>query len=126
MAKTAHAEAPAGSGASSRPMNEPGMIPGLQPEAIAESCSRVVQQMESINRAWLGSVQRAHESGWDLAGRLARCSDPMEANGLCTEWLNERRDAMLADSKSLFEQWLKLYEPELMPAPMRPYMAAAE
>lgn len=128
MAKP-HTDAPSARGNGSRPL-----IEGLQPEAIAETCNRLVRQIDEINRAWLGSLQQANRASWDLAGRLVRCSDPMEANRLCTDWLNERRDALLADGQILSDLWLRLYGTEPAATPVRPplsesaptRMAAAE
>jgi hypothetical protein len=128
MAKP-HTDAPSARGGDGRLL-----IDGLQLEAIAETCNRLVRQIDEINRAWLGSLQQANRASWDLAGRLMRCSDPMEANRLCTDWLNERRDALLTDGQLLSDLWLRLYGTEPAATPLRPSlgesaparMAAAE
>lgn len=118
MAKPAHSDAPTASG-NGRPM----MIEALQPEAIAETCNRLFKRMDEMNRAWVGTLHQASDSSWTFASRLARCSDPMEANRLYTDWLSERRDALLNDGKRLSEMWFKLYEEELVTAPVRPFLS---
>lgn len=133
MAKP-HSDTHSATGNGSRPTFP--MIEALQPEVLTESCNRLLKHAEEINRAWVGSLQQASDSGWTLAGRLARCSDPMEASRLYSEWLNERRDALLADGKRLTEMWLKAYESDFGAAPGRSFpgdrpsavsrMAAAE
>jgi hypothetical protein len=58
----------------------------------------------------------------------------MEANRLCTDRLNERRDALLTDGQLLSDLWLRLYGTEPAATPLRPSlgesaparMAAAE
>lgn len=120
MAKPAHSDAPTASG-NGRPM----MIEALQPEAIAETCNRVFKRVDEMNRAWIGTLHQASDAGWTLASRLVRCSDPMEVNRLCTDWLSERRDSLLNDGKRLSEMWFKLYEDELVTAPVRPFLTEA-
>jgi hypothetical protein len=121
MAKSAHPDAPSASGNGSRPILE-----ALQPEAIVENCNRLLKHIDEMNRTWVGSLQQANDSGWNLASQLARCADPMEANRLCTEWMAERRDAILADSKRMSDMWFKLCEAELATAPVRPFMSESQ
>jgi hypothetical protein len=99
------------------------MLEALQPEGMIEAGNRLLKRMEEMNRTWVGSLHQVSESSWDLAGHLARCSDPMEVNRVCTDWLKDRRDAMLADGKRLSDMWFKLYEDELTAAPRRPAMS---
>lgn len=117
MAKSAQSDAPSASG-TSRPI-----IEALQPEAVVESCNRVLKRMEEMNRTWVGSVHQLNQSSWDLASHLARCSDAMEANLVCLDWLKDRRDGLLADGKRLSDMWFRMYEEELGSAPVRSFMS---
>ncbi len=92
---------------------EPMALDALQPAAILESCNKLLIQIDELNRAWMGSVHDANQAGWDLAARLARCGDPLEAGHACTEWINRQRDQMLDEGRKLSGLWLKLCEPSL-------------
>lgn len=91
--------------------SQPSMLDVLQPEAVNESCNRVMAQIHTLHRAWLDSVQEVTDSGWSLATRLARCSDPVEAGYACNEWLRVQNELLLARGQRLSGLWLKLYEP---------------
>lgn len=135
MAKSTHADAPSATGNGSRPTVAMLQPEAMTPEAMTEACNRLLKHMDEMNRACTEAIRQAHNSGWDLASRLSRCSDPMEMNRLCADWMAERRDALMSDGRRLSEMWLRMCEQEFqaMPAPtpaeaQRPVarMAAAE
>ncbi len=85
----------------------------VAPEAVREYCDQTMKKAAELNRSLLNSVSQAVEGNFDLAARLIRCNDPAEAMWAYKEWLNARRDAMLADSKGLAAQWLKFCDFDL-------------
>jgi len=89
-----------------------GPIPALKPEAILESYGKLFEQIRGLNQSWMSSVQQMVDSNWDLASQLTRCGDPAEAISVCKEWANERREALIADGKTLSSLCLKLYQNE--------------
>lgn len=80
----------------------------VPPEAIRDYCEQTVKKAAELNRTVLNSVSQMIEGNFDLANRLLRCNDPSEAISIYKDWLEVRRDAMLAEGKGLTEQWLKL------------------
>jgi len=77
-----------------------------------EACGRRIDQVREISDVWLGSVQRATDSGLQLAAQLTRCADASEAAQLYRAWVNECRDRLFADSRAASELWLKLCRTE--------------
>lgn len=92
----------------------------LQPQAVLEACSKVTAQMEDLSRTMMGSVQRGVDSAWDLTAQLARSTNPNDATRLYREWLDERREAFLADGKQISTMWLKLCDVRPMAAATSP------
>lgn len=80
----------------------------VPPEAVREYYDRTFKKAAELSRSLLNSMSQTVDGNFDLATRLIRCTDPAEAMYACQEWMNARRDALLADSKGLTAQWLKL------------------
>lgn len=80
----------------------------VPPEAVRDYCNRTVNTAAELSRSLMSSFSQNLEGNFDLAARLINCSDPAEAMSAYREWMNARRDAILADSKGLAAQWLKL------------------
>jgi len=80
----------------------------VAPEALRDYCDQTMKKAAELNRSLLNSVSQAVDGNFDLATRLIRCNDPAEAMWAYKEWLSARRDALLADSKGLAAQWMKL------------------
>ena len=80
----------------------------VPPEAIRDYCDRTVKKAAEFSRSILASVSQNVDGNFELATRLIQCSDPAEAMSAWKDWMNARRDAILADSKGLATQWLKL------------------
>jgi len=103
-------------------------------KAALEACGRRIEQVRELSDLWLGNVQRATDSGLQLAAQLTRCADAAEASQLYRAWVNECRDRLFADSRAAGELWLKLCRTEadlLMSAvsksvPTGPSVLAAE
>lgn len=72
-----------------------------------EACGRRIEQARELSDLWLGSVQRATDSGLQLAAQLTRCSDSAEATQLYRAWVNDCRDRLFADGRAASEMWLK-------------------
>jgi hypothetical protein len=85
-------------------------MPAMKPEAIVESYGKLLDQMRVLNQSWMNTVQQTLDSNWELASQLTKCGDPAEAITVCKEWANERRDALLAEGKTLSSLCLKLYQ----------------
>ncbi len=82
----------------------PHPIPDLmQPDTIIDGCNRLAEQVETFNKAVIGSLRETSNSGWDFAARLSRCRDPFEAGHLCEEWLEAHGARMLSDGRRLSE-----------------------
>ena len=98
-------------------------LDALQPEAIRAACGQSVQQLRDMSEAWLASLRRAMDAGWDLAANLPACTEPAEAMRLYSEWLRMRCDAMAVEGKAFSEQWLKLcrVDPSLMSSAILPF-----
>ena len=80
----------------------------VPPEAIRDHCDRTVKKAAELSRSILNSVSQNVDSNFELATRLIQCTDPSEAMSVWKDWASARRDAILADSKGLAAQWLKL------------------
>ncbi len=80
----------------------------VPPEAVRDYCDRTVRKAAEFSRSMLSSMTQNVDDSFELATRLIHCNDPSEAMLACREWMNSRRDAILADSKGLAAQWLKL------------------
>jgi phasin protein len=76
--------------------------------AMQEAYGRRIDQVRELSDLWLGNVQRATDSGLQLAAQLARCGDAAEASLLYRAWVNECRDRLFADGRTAGELWLKL------------------
>jgi hypothetical protein len=77
-------------------------------KAMLEACGRRIDQARELSDLWLGNVQRATDSGLQLAAQLTRCADVAEAAQLYRAWMNEYRDRLFADGRAAGELWLKL------------------
>jgi hypothetical protein len=91
------------------------LIPAIKPEAVLESYGKLVEQMKELNLGWMNSVHQMVDSSWDLAAQLTKCGDPAEAGNVYKDWLNERRDALLADGKLLSSLCFKVYQNDVAP-----------
>lgn len=85
----------------------------VPPEAVRDYCDRTVQKAADFSRSILTSVSQNVEGNFELATKLIRCTDPAEALSAWKDWANARRDALLADSKGLTAQWLKLCDVDM-------------
>jgi hypothetical protein len=88
----------------------------LQPQAILDSCGKVSAQIEDLSRTMMGSMQRNVDAAWELTAQLARSGSATDATRLYREWLDERRDAFIADGKQISNMWFKLCEVRPMPS----------
>jgi len=77
-------------------------------KAMLEACGKRIDQVRELSDLWLGNVQRATDSGLQLAAQLTRCGDAAEASQLYRAWVNECRDRLFADGRAASELWLKL------------------
>ena len=77
-------------------------------KAVLEACGRRIDQVRELSDLWLGNVQRATDSGLQLAAQLTRCTDVAEAAQLYRAWMNDYRDRLFADGRAASELWLKL------------------
>ncbi len=100
-------------------------MPSVKPEAIMESYGKMIEQMRGLNQSWMNSMQQMVDSSWDLASQLTKCGDPAEAISVYKDWANERRDALLADGKTLSSLCFKLYQNEIAPLIGLPGLAPA-
>lgn len=82
--------------------------PFVAPEAVRDYCDRTVKKAHELSRSLLSAMTKNVDGNFELAARLIQCTDPAEAMSTCNEWMNARRDAMIADSKGLAQQWMKL------------------
>ena len=80
----------------------------VPPEGVRDYCDRTVKKAAELSRSLMSSFSQTLDGNFELATRLIHCNDPAEAMYAYREWMNARRDAMLADSKGLAAQWLKL------------------
>ncbi len=58
-------------------------------ETAIESYVRLVRAMDTVNRAWLGTMRQSLDAGYTLAQRLSQ--------------------ALIEDNRRLTENWLRLY-----------------
>ena len=80
----------------------------VPPEAVRDYCDRTVRKAAELSRSILTSMSQNVDGNFELATKLIQCNDPAEAMSVWKDWANARRDALLADSKGLASQWLKL------------------
>ncbi len=116
MAKSAHDDAlSAGMAAFNMmgPMMSSMMAPLMDPEMARQACNRMMSQIKDMNQICYGSMNRSVEAGWDLAARLTQCADPYEAAMMMRNFMNERRDAMLADGRNMSILMLKMSQSEV-------------
>jgi hypothetical protein len=85
----------------------------MQADAFFEGCNRLAEQVETFNKAILGSLREASDSGWDFMARLSRCRDPLEAGHLCEEWLEAQRARTLSEGRRLSELMFALCDSSL-------------
>jgi hypothetical protein len=90
-------------------------MPAIKPEAVIESYGKLVDQMKELNLNWMNSVHQMVDSSWDLASQLTKCGDSAEATNVYKDWLNERRDALLADGRHLSSLCFKVYQNDVAP-----------
>jgi hypothetical protein len=81
-------------------------------KVVLDACGRRIDQVRELSDLWLGNVQRATDSGLQLAAQLTRCADAAEAAHLYRAWVNECRDRLFADGRVAGELWLKLCRTE--------------
>lgn len=85
------------------------MMGTAQFEAMLHASRVFMQVTEEINKNWLDAMQDAAMSGTDLATRLCRCGNPLEAVELCNHWLNERAEKLVAQSRQASDLCQQLY-----------------
>jgi hypothetical protein len=98
----------------------------LPTETIIESCSKLMKQLEEFNKAVMGSVHEASESSWDLAARLSRCNDPVEASRVCEDWMGSQRTMLVNESRRFADLMFKMYDPDVMQPAIRGMREARE
>lgn len=105
----------------------PRPMPDTMPtDTIIESCSKLMQQLEEFNKALVGSMHGASESGWDLAARLSRCHDPVEASRVCEDWMGSQRTMMVNESRRFADLMFKMCDPDMMKPAIRGMREARE
>ncbi len=85
----------------------PMMIPAPFEMMIAAH-RRMVEQIGSINKIWLTSVQDASSTGSDLAVHLLHCGNSAEGIDLCNNWLRQNARRFVADSQKATQLWMDL------------------
>lgn len=83
-------------------------MPGMDVQVMLESYGNITARMEDLGRTVIGSMQRSTDSAWDLTAQLARSDNPGEAARLYRQWLDERRDAFLAEGRQISALWFRL------------------
>jgi hypothetical protein len=68
----------------------------IYPEAVFESYGRFMQQIESANRQWVGSIRQSAEAGWELAAQM--------------------HDTAMADARRISEFYFRLCQMDLSTA----------
>lgn len=94
-----------------------GMLPGfetLQPQMIA-AYEKAAVQAQDLSRMWMSSMQRSVDSSWDLCMALGRSGNPGDAMQTYRKWMDERRDAMIADGRDMAQMMFKLCQVEMGP-----------
>lgn len=105
----------------------PRSMPDAMPtDTIIDSCGKLMKQLEELNKALVGSMHEASDSGWDLAARLTRCKDPIEAARTCEEWMGSQRNMMLNESRRFADLMFKFYDPDMMMPAIRGMREARE
>lgn len=105
----------------------PRSTPDAMPtDTIVDSCGKLMKQLEELNKALMGSMHDASDSGWDLAARLTRCKDPIEAARACEEWMGSQRNVMLNEGRRFADLMFKLYDPDMMMPAIRSMREARE
>jgi hypothetical protein len=87
--------------------------PLVAPEAVRDYCDRTVKKAHELSRSLMTTMSKHVDGHFDLAARLIQCSDPAEAMSAYNEWLTAQRDTMIADSKGLAQQWMKLCDVDM-------------
>jgi hypothetical protein len=77
-----------------------------QSDAIFESYSKFLRQMEDINRQWVGTLRQTADANWELASRIG--------------------ETIVADAKRASEFYFRLYDVEVSRAGATARNAAAE
>jgi hypothetical protein len=94
------------------------MLPGLeamQPQQIFAAYEKAAVQAQDLSRMWMTSMQRTVDSSWDLCMALGRTGNPGDAMQTYRQWMNERRDAMIADGRDMAQMMFKLYQIDMGP-----------
>jgi hypothetical protein len=102
------------------------MPDAMQSETIIDSCSKLMKQLEELNKAVVGSMHEASDSGWDLAARLSRCHDPIEGARVYEEWLGSQRNMMVNEGRRFADMMFKLCDPDMMMPAIRGMREARE
>jgi hypothetical protein len=79
-----------------------------QMQTMLDANRKLMQQVEEINRGWAASVKQTMDSGSELTSRLISCTNPAEAASLYSDWLRERTETFVSDSRRLGEMWMGL------------------
>ncbi len=95
-------------------------------DTIVDSCGKLMKQLEELNKALVGSMHEASDSNWDLAARLTRCKDPVDAARVCEEWMGSQRTLMLNEGRRFAELMFKFYDPDMMMPAIRGMREARE
>jgi hypothetical protein len=75
-------------------------------DALLESYTKFLRQMEDINRQWIGSLRQTADAGWELVNRV--------------------NETIMADTKRASEFYFRLYDVELSRASSVARNAGAE
>ena len=95
-----------------------GMLPGfdaMQPQVIFAAYEKAAVQAQDLSRMWMTSMQRSVDSSWDLCMALGRSGNPGDAMQMYRQWMNERRDAMIADGRDMAQMMFKLCQVDMGP-----------
>lgn len=92
------------------------MMGAAQFEAMLNASRVFMQVTEEINRNWIDALQDAATSSTDLATRLCRCGNPLEATELCNRWLNERAEKLIAQTRQASDLCQQLYRSAIQSA----------
>ena len=102
------------------------MPDAMSSETIVDSCTKLMKQLEEFNKTVMSSMQEASDSGWDLATRLSRCHDPVEASRVCEDWMGSQRNLMLSESRRFTDLMFKMCDPDMMMPAIRGIREARE
>jgi hypothetical protein len=95
-----------------------GLLPGfeaMQPQAVFAAYEKAAVQAQDLSRMWMSSMQRSVDSSWDLCMALGRTGNPSDAMQMYRQWMNERRDAMIADGRDMAQMMFKLCQVDMGP-----------